>query len=85
MARRSNLLFRSARAGIVVLGERAAHATDGRRPAVRSGQTGPRNQDFIQRYERSTTAFGTIVATLRNASALTPSLPIGQPRARSTL
>lgn len=72
MTYQSDVLFQSARSGIFTLGQLAAHPTYGRLPAVKSGQMGLWNQDFIQSYQGLTAALETVIATLQNARDVTP-------------
>ena len=66
-----DVLFQSTRAGSFSLEELAAHPTYGQLPAVKAGQTGPWNQDFIQSYQGLTAALESMLATLDGASDVT--------------
>ena len=68
----SDVLFQSTRTGIFSLEELAAHPTYGQLPAVKAGQMGPWNQDFIQSYQGLTAALETMMATLTDANDVTP-------------
>ena len=68
----SDVLFQSTRAGVFSLEELAAHPTYGQLPAVKAGQMGPWNQDFIQSYQGLTAALETMMATLAEATDVTP-------------
>lgn len=68
----SDILFQSTRLGIFTPEELAAHATYGSLPAVKAGQVGPWNQDFIQSYQGLTAALETIIAALGPAEDVTP-------------
>lgn len=72
MTYQSDVLFQSTREGVFSLEELAAHPTYGRLPAVKAGQTGPWNQDFIQSYQGLHAALQTMMATLEDAEDVTP-------------
>lgn len=67
----SDIVFQSTREGIFSLEELAAHPTYGTLPAVKAGQVGPWNQDFIQSYQGLAAAFDTLLGPLQNAQDVT--------------
>jgi iron complex transport system substrate-binding protein len=71
MTYQSDVLFQSTRAGVFTLEELAAHPTYGRLPAVRAGQTGPWNQDFIQSYQGLHAALENMLVVLEPAEIVT--------------
>jgi iron complex transport system substrate-binding protein len=65
----ADIIFHSTRPGTMTPDELAAHPTLGQHPAVKAGQIGAWNQDFIMSYQGMTDALETTIATV---SASTP-------------
>ena len=68
----SDVLFQSTRDEVFSLEELAAHPTYGQLPAVKEGQMGLWDQDFVQSYQGLTKALQTMMATLEDAEDITP-------------
>lgn len=67
----SDVVFQSTRLGVFTLEQLQSHPTYGQLPAVKAGQVGPWNQDFIQSYQGLTAAFETLLGPLREAKKVT--------------
>lgn len=71
MTYQSDVFFQSTRAEVLSHEELTAHPTYGQLPAVKAGQIGNWNQDFIMSYQGLTAALKTMLATLRTAEKVT--------------
>jgi iron complex transport system substrate-binding protein len=67
----SDVVFQSTRLGVFTIEQLQSHPTYGQLPAVKAGQVGPWNQDFIQSYQGLTAAFETLLGPLREAKKVT--------------
>lgn len=68
----TDVLFQSTRVGVFTLEQLTAHPTYGQLPAVKAGQMGSWNQDFIQSWQGLTAALRALAAVLDNAKDVTP-------------
>ncbi|MGI8485543.1 MAG: ABC transporter substrate-binding protein [Thermomicrobiales bacterium] len=66
----ADILFNSTRPGNLNREELEAHPTFGQQPAVKAGQIGEWNQDFIMSYQGMTDALNTTIAPIQTAKKI---------------
>lgn len=67
----ADVVLNSSRPGNLTIDELKEHPTYSLHPAIRAGQVGPWNQDFIMSYQGMTAALNTVIAPVRDANKVT--------------
>ncbi|HEU0163619.1 MAG TPA: hypothetical protein VFQ54_01170, partial [Thermomicrobiales bacterium] len=67
----ADVIFNSARPGTLTAEQLRAHPTWGLHPAVKAGQIGSWNQDFIMSYQGMAAALEATIAPIRTAEKVT--------------
>ncbi len=67
----ADIILNSTRPGNMTVDELKEHPTYSLHPAIKAGQIGPWNQDFIMSYQGMTAALNTVIAPIRDANKVT--------------